>query len=110
MVTRNNNMVIRASLTRLLVRGNSHLTSTISKNVLEPSTDVSQFSKARLVNHGELEDGEIPEPLKQSPQFHDSTLANGVRVFTEPQSSYLSHVTISVRACLLYTSPSPRDS
>ena len=41
----------------------------LTSKILNPAADVTQFSKARLVNHGELCDGEIPEALKYNLLF-----------------------------------------
>ena len=85
-------------------------------NALYQEQDTTQFSKARLVNHGELNDGEIPEPLKYDLPYNVTTLSNGVRVASANWPGPLSTVGIMIEAgsrnetCLLYTSPSPRDS
>lgn len=96
-------MALRAGVRPLvkgLVRRNSILTSTTNPGayVLDPSSDVSQFSKAQLVNHGELEDGVIPEALKYTRPFHLTTLNNGLKVACEPSNSQLAHLSLVVKA------------
>ena len=96
-------MVIRASLrpiTTLLRRQNSILSSNINPStfILNPGQDVSQFSKSMLVNHGELEDGVIPEALKYSLPFNEDVLSNGLRVASEPSESGLTTLTLQVKA------------
>lgn len=96
-------MVTRASLrpiTTLLRRQNSILYSSVNPStyILNPGKDVSQFSKSLLVNHGELEDGVIPEALKYSLPYSEDTLANGLRVASEPSDSGLTTLTLQVRA------------
>jgi processing peptidase subunit beta len=59
---------------------------------------VSQFSKSQLINHGELEDGVIPEALKYSLPFFSDTLPNGLRVASEPSASQLATLTLTVKA------------
>ena len=87
-------------ITKLLSRSNSILISKTnpSSNILNPSQDVSQFSKAQLVNHGELEDGVIPEALKYSLPFSLDTLPNGLRVASEPSAVPLVSLTLQVKA------------
>jgi predicted Zn-dependent peptidase len=70
----------------------------LGENILNPLDDSSQFSKARLVNHGELEDGEIPEALRYSRNCETGVLKNGVRVATESFASPLSNLTIAVKS------------
>lgn len=96
----NYKMVMRARLVASLVRFNSHLTSTrnASAYVLDPTSDVSQFSKAKLTYHGELEDGVIPEALKYSYPIHQTTLSNGLKVAVESSMSPLAHLNLTVRA------------
>lgn len=96
-------MVMRACITpinKLLARGNSILISKTNpaSNILNPSQDVSQFSKAQLVDHGELEDGVIPEALKYSLPFFVDTLPNGLRVASEPSAVPLVSLTLQVKA------------
>lgn len=96
-------MVIRACikpLNTLLARNNSILTSKISPStyILSPSQDASQFSKAQLVNHGELEDGVIPEALKYSLPFFVDTLPNGLQVASEPSAVPLVTLTLQIKA------------
>jgi predicted Zn-dependent peptidase len=50
------------------------------------------------VNHGELEDGEIPEALKYDRPFELTTLANGVRVASEYWPGPLSTVGVLIEA------------
>ena len=82
------------------VRFNSHLTSERNPGnyILNPTSDLSQFSKALLVNHGELEDGVIPEALKYTRPTSLSTLPNGLRVATETIDSPLAHLAVYFRA------------
>lgn len=51
-----------------------------------------QFSKARLVDFGELPTGEIPDALKVTAPTTFDKLANGVRIvsesFTSPNTAY----------------------
>ncbi|OMJ65990.1 hypothetical protein SteCoe_5991 [Stentor coeruleus] len=96
-------MVMRAfvqPLNKLLMRSNSILTSKVNPStyILNPSTDSSQFSKSQLVNHGELEDGVIPEALKYSLPFYQDTLSNGLKVASEPSNVPLVTVTLQVKA------------
>lgn len=96
-------MVIRGCmrpLNKALARCSSSLTSKPdpSTYILNPSQDSSQFSKIQLVNHGELEDGVIPEALKYSLPFYQDTLPNGIRVASEPSSVPLVTVTLQVKA------------
>jgi hypothetical protein len=80
--------------------GNAHLLANrnLGENILNPLDDSSQFSKARLVNHGELEDGEIPEALRFSRNCETGVLKNGMRVATESFASPLSNLTIAVKS------------
>ena len=89
-----------AKLAAALVRYNGDLTSMRNPALyaLNPATDVTQFSKAKLVNFGELEDGEIPEALKFSRPCQIQSLSNGLRVATEATSSPLVHVAVMVQA------------
>jgi processing peptidase subunit beta len=89
-----------AKLTAALARFNGDLTSLRNPALyaLNPSSDVTQFSKAKLVNFGELEDGEIPEALKYSRPCKIQTLTNGLRVATEATQSPLAHVALMVQA------------
>ena len=96
-------MVMRACiqpLNKLLARSNSILTSKINPStyILNPSQDVSQFSKSQLVNHGELVDGVIPEALKYSLPFHQDTLSNGFQVASETSAVPLVTLTLQVKA------------
>jgi mitochondrial-processing peptidase subunit beta len=88
------------SLSTRLFRGNAHLTSKVNPStyILNPSQDVSQFSKSQLVNHGELEDGVIPEALKFSLPYQQDTLSNGLQVASETSSIPLVALTLQVRA------------
>ena len=97
------NMATRACIrpiSKLLLRQNSILSSKINPStfILNPGQDVSQFSKSLLVNHGELEDGVVPEALKYSLPFHLDTLPNGLRVASEPSASPLVSLTLTVKA------------
>lgn len=97
------NMVLRASLrpiTTFVRRQNSILYSSVNPStyILNPGKDVSQFSKSQLVNHGELEDGVIPEALKYSLPYSEDTLPNGFRVASEPSDSGLTTLTLKVQA------------
>jgi processing peptidase subunit beta len=85
---------------RTVSSNNAHLVSSgnVGDNILNPLEDASQFSKARLVNHGELEDGEIPEGLRFSRNCETAVLKNGIQVATESFSSPLSNITIAVRS------------
>ena len=69
-----------------------------SQYVLNPTSDITQFSKAKLVNFGELEDGEIPEALKYSRPCQVASLGNGLKVATEASQSHLAHVALMVQA------------
>ena len=58
-----------------------------------------QFSKAPIMNNfGELEFGEIPEPLKYDRPFEMTTLSNGIRVCSESWPTPISSVGIFVKA------------
>ena len=89
-----------AKLAAALVRYNGDLTSLRNPALyaLNPASDVTQFSKAKLVNFGELEDGEIPEALKYSRPCKIQALTNGLRVATEATHSPLVHVALMVQA------------
>ncbi|CAG9328560.1 unnamed protein product [Blepharisma stoltei] len=96
-------MVMRARvlpIVRSLVRFNSNLTTTRNPSayVLDPTSDVSQFSKSKLVYHGELEDGVIPEALKYSYPCNQATLSNGLLVASEASHNALAHLCVIVKA------------
>jgi hypothetical protein len=58
-----------------------------------------QFSKAPILdNFGELQPGEIPEPLKYVRPFEMTTLPNGVRVCTERWETGTASVGVFVNA------------
>jgi predicted Zn-dependent peptidase len=65
---------------------------------LEPTADATQFSKALLVNHGELEDGQIPEALKYQRPLQVTTLSNGLRVASEFVNGQLATVGVHIKA------------
>jgi processing peptidase subunit beta len=81
-----------------MIRTISRRFQTLYKKILDPASDKSQFSKVRLVNHGELQDGDIPEALKYDRPFELTTLANGVRVASEYWPSKLSTVGVLIEA------------
>jgi processing peptidase subunit beta len=84
---------------QVLARANSQLTTTKNPNIyaLNPTGDYSQFTKANLVAHGELEDGVIPEALKYTRPTKQTTLANGVQVITEAWDSPGAHLAVYVK-------------
>ena len=48
---------------------------------IKPTDETKQFSKSPIMrNFGELEHGEIPEPLKYVRPFEQTTLSNGIKV------------------------------
>jgi len=49
-------------------------------------------------NFGELPFGEIPEPLKYSRPFHETTLSNGIRVCSENIAGATAQVAVYVGA------------
>jgi len=58
-----------------------------------------QFSKQPIMdNFGELPFGEIPEPLKYTRPFHETTLSNGIRVCSENIAGATAHVAVYVGA------------
>lgn len=66
---------------------------------IKPREDLKQFSKAPIMeNFGELQHGEIPEPLKYVRPFQQTTLSNGVKVCTEPFKTPLAAVGVFVNA------------
>lgn len=66
---------------------------------IKPTDETKQFSKAPIMkNFGELEYGEIPEPLKYIRPFDQTTLGNGIRVCTERFDSPLAGVGVFVKA------------
>lgn len=87
-------------LHRILSRSTSSVTTQVNHSafIINPSQDSSQFSKSLLVNHGELEDGVIPEALKYSLPFYQDTLPNGLRIASEPSSVPLITLTLQVKA------------
>lgn len=75
-----------------------------AKNVVQTSTsDLSghesfQFSKARLVEFGELPVGEVPLELKHQPKTQTTTLENKASIVTELYPSQLAQVSVFVNA------------
>ena len=75
-------------------------------NAIEPQSQTLQFSKAPILeNFGELQAGEIPEPLKYSRDFSKSnncteltTISNGIRVCSEAFNSPFAGVGVFVNA------------
>lgn len=66
---------------------------------IKPTKEVLQFSKAPILdNYGELEYGEIPEPLKYVAPYNQTTVSNGIRVCTEKFDSELAAVGVFIRA------------
>jgi processing peptidase subunit beta len=66
---------------------------------IKPTDEMKQFSKAPIMeNYGELQYGEIPEPLKYVRPFHQTTTSNGIRVCTEPHDSQIAAVGVFVNA------------
>ena len=66
---------------------------------IKPTDELKQFSKAPIMdNYGELQHGEIPEPLKYVRPFNQTTLSNGIRVCTESFDSPLAAVGVFVNA------------
>jgi processing peptidase subunit beta len=51
-----------------------------------------------LINHGELETGEVPEALKYSRPCEISSISNGIRVATEPWKSPIATIGITIEA------------
>jgi processing peptidase subunit beta len=85
-------MVAQRSMSRQLQKTDNDYSIT-------PTDDLKQFSKAPIMeNFGELQYGEIPEPLKYVRPFHQTTLANGIRVCTEPFNSPLAAVGVFIDA------------
>lgn len=84
---------------RVIARSNSHLSSTKNPGIfaLDPTGDFSQFTKANLVAHGELEDGVIPEALKYSRPTKHTTLSNGIQVITEAWDTPGAHLAVYVK-------------
>jgi hypothetical protein len=63
---------------------NRNLRTVNEQTDVETKTPTMQFSKEPIMNNfGELPFGEIPEPLKYSIPFHETTLSNGIRVCSE---------------------------
>eukprot|EP00359_Climacostomum_virens_P004553 CAMPEP_0204901332 /NCGR_PEP_ID=MMETSP1397-20131031/3027_1 /ASSEMBLY_ACC=CAM_ASM_000891 /TAXON_ID=49980 /ORGANISM="Climacostomum Climacostomum virens, Strain Stock W-24" /LENGTH=500 /DNA_ID=CAMNT_0052069689 /DNA_START=927 /DNA_END=2429 /DNA_ORIENTATION=- len=85
---------------RVLTRSNTHLTANKNPGIyaLDPTKDFSQFTKANLVYHGELEDGVIPEALKYSRPSKHTTLSNGVQVVTEAWDSPGAHLAVFIKS------------
>jgi len=66
---------------------------------LAQSEGYMQFSKAPIAaNFGDLQRGEIPEPLKFNRPFQITTLSNGVRVATEKTATQTATVGVYVGA------------
>lgn len=66
---------------------------------IKPTSELKQFSKAPIMdNYGELQYGEIPEPLKYVRPFHQTTLSNGIKVCTESFDSPLAAVGVFINA------------
>ena len=58
-----------------------------------------QFSKEPILqNYGELQPGNIPEPLKFVNPFEKSTLSNGLRVCSESWNTNLTSVGVFIKA------------
>ncbi len=51
-----------------------------------------------MKNYGELEFGEIPEPLKYVRDYKQTTVSNGIKVCTEKRDSGLAGVSVFVKA------------
>ena len=68
-------------------------------NSVEKRSGKLQFSKQPIMkNFGELEFGEIPEPLKYAREFKETTISNGIRVCTESSNSPLAGVAVYIKA------------
>lgn len=66
---------------------------------IKPKKEVKQFSKAPIMdNFGELQYGEIPEPLKYVRPYHQTTISNGIKVCTESFNSPTAAVSVFVQA------------
>jgi len=70
-----------------------------AQNVAKDITksDKLQFSKHRLVDFGELPQGEIPDALQYDRPFHQVKLNNGVRVATEYYPSKLATIAVFIK-------------
>lgn len=84
---------------RCFSNNNKNLRTVQQEDGVSPLEARLQFSKAPIMqDYGELPFGEIPEPLKYSRPFHESTLSNGVKVTSERIAGATAHVAVYVRA------------
>ena len=83
----------------VVVRNFSQLTTDSADASIQSRQGSLQFSKAPILeNFGELQFGEIPEPLKRVRDFKMTTISNGIRVATESSGSNLAGVGVFVNA------------
>ena len=77
----------------------SNIYQSQADNTVEPVDQTMQFSKAPIMkNFGELQPGEIPEPLKYGREMKMTTVSNGIRVCTEKWPSPISSVGVFINA------------
>ncbi|CAI2365787.1 unnamed protein product [Moneuplotes crassus] len=91
---------LKNNMRRFAMRSMStQVTKTGHDYSIKPTGDLKQFSKAPILeNFGELQYGEIPEPLKYVRPFEQTTLSNGIRVCTEGFNSELAGVGVFINA------------
>jgi len=79
---------------------NRNLRTTVTQDSgVQTKEQIMQFSKQPIMdNFGELPFGEIPEPLKYTRPFHETTLSNGIRVCSENIAGATAHVAVYVGA------------
>lgn len=91
---------VRNNMAKFSARSMStSVTKTTQDYSIKPTDELKQFSKAPIMeNYGELQYGEIPEPLKYVKPFEQTTLSNGIRVCTEAYSGELAAVGVFINA------------
>lgn len=91
---------LKTGMTRVAQRAMSKALDKSSNDYsIKPSEDLKQFSKAPIMeNYGELQYGEIPEPLKYVRPFQQTTVSNGIRVCTESWNSPVAAVGVFINA------------
>jgi len=91
---------LRNNMVKLGSRSMSNSVTKVAEDYsIKPNEELKQFSKAPIMdNYGELQYGEIPEPLKYVRPFNQTTLSNGIKVCSEADSGSLAAVGVFINA------------